>query len=167
MYTAKEQHDVLVDVGTDGLEHIAEFFWRSIRGDPQSANNYWRNRIQPFIKRAWPKAAEFVSDKSSEYLTLMVIELDDAFEDALEFLWPFIKPFPDLSFLLTHINEKELPDQQPKGVFRLLSKVFTEEYQWPSGTFRNVLNRIVQADPLIENELTYRTMNDYLMQRNL
>jgi len=166
LYTAKEQHDALVEVGSNGLEYVAEFFWRSIRGDAQSADNYWRNRIQPFMKRAWPKAAEFVSDKSSEYLALTVIELDNAFEEALEFLWPFIKPFSNLSFLLTHINEKELPDQQPVGIFRLLSKVFTEDYQWPSNIFRNVLNRVIQADPTIENHPNYRAMNNFLLQRN-
>ena len=167
LYTAKEQHDVLVNVGTDGLVYIAEFFWRNISGDSKSANNYWRNRVQPFMKRAWPKAAEFVSDKSSEHFSLMVIELDDTFEEALEFLWPFIKPFSDLSFLLTHLDAKGLPDQQPKAVLRLLSKVFTAEYQWPTEEFRNVLNRIIHADPTIENEPDYRIMNDYLVQRNL
>jgi hypothetical protein len=167
LYTAKEQHDVLVNVGTDGLVYVAEFFWRSISGDSKSANNYWRNRVQPFMKRAWPKAAEFVSDKSSEHFSLMVIELDDTFEEALEFLWPFIKPFSDLSFLLTHLDAKSLPDQQPKAVLRLLSKVFMAEYQWPSKEFRNVVNRIIHADPTIENEPDYRIMNDYLVQRNL
>jgi len=167
LYTAKEQHNVLVNVGTDGLVYVADFFWRSISGHSKSANNYWRNRIQPFMERAWPKAAEFVSDKSSEHFSLMVIELEDTFEEALEFLWPFIKPFSDLSFLLTHLDAKGLPDQQPKAVLRLLSKVFTAGYQWPSKEFRNVLNRIIHADPTIENEPNYRIMNDYLVQRNL
>lgn len=167
LYTAKEQHNVLVNVGTDGLVYITEFFWHSIRVDEKSADNYWRNRVQPFMKRAWPKAAEFVSDKSSEHFSLMAIELDDTFEEALEFLWPFIKPFSDLSFLLTHLDAKGLPDQQPKVVLRLLSKVFTAEYQWPSKEFRNVLNRILHADPTIKNEPDYRIMNDYLVQRNL
>lgn len=167
LYTAKEQHGVLVNLGADGLVYIAKFFWRSISGDAKSANNYWRNRIQPFMKRAWPKAAEFVSDKTSKNLSLMVIELDDAFEEALEVLWPFIKPFSDLSFLLTHLDAKGLPDQQPREVLRLLSKVFTAEDQWPTKTFRNVLNRIIHADPTIENEPDYRIMNDYLVQRSL
>jgi len=133
----------------------------------KSADNYWRNRIQPFIRRAWPKAAEFVSDKTSEHLSLMAIELDDTFEEALEFLRPFIKSFPKLSFLLTHLVAKDLLDKQPRAVFRLLSKVFTDEYQWPTDTFRNVLNRIIQAEPIIENEPDYKIMNDYLVQRNL
>jgi len=167
LYKAQEQRDALVDVGVDGLVDVAELFWRSIGGDAQSADNYWRNRIQPFMKRAWPKVAEFVSDKTSQNLSLTAIELTDAFEEALEFLWPFIKPFPGLGFLLTHLAQKELPDQQPRAVFRLLSKVFSRKYQWPSSTFRTILNRIIQADPTIENEPDFRTMNDYLVQHNL
>jgi hypothetical protein len=167
LYKAQEQHDALVNLGVKGLEHVAEFFWRIIGGDAKSADNYWRNRIQPFMKRAWPKAAEFVSDKTSENLSLMVIELDEAFEEALEYLWPFIKSISNLSFFITHLDAKGLPDQQPESVLRLLDKVFTDEYQWPSKKFRKVLSRIRQAKPAIENEHAYRNMNDYLVQRKL
>lgn len=133
LYKAKEQHDALVAAGIEGLENIAELFWRTVAGDTESVDNYWGNRIRPFMKRAWPKASEFVSDNTAEHLSLMAIALDDAFEDAVDFLWPFIKPFPNISFLLTHLAEKELPEKQPKVVFRLLSKVFMDEYQWPNG----------------------------------
>jgi hypothetical protein len=167
LYTSREQCDALVEAGPEGLVHIAELFWRSISGDPKSADNYWRNRVQPFMERAWPQAAEFVSDNSSEKLALMLIELDDAFESALEYLRPFIRPFSDLSFLLTHLNAKELPDQQPRAVFRLLSRVFTEDFRYPHDTFRNVLNRIVLADESIRDEEAYRTMDNYLIQRGL
>jgi hypothetical protein len=167
LYTQKEQRDALIAVGVEGLKHIAEFFWRSIRGDEKSADNYWKNRIQPFMRKAWPKPAEFVSDKSSENLVLTLIELDDAFEKALEFLLPFIREFPNISFLLKHLDAKDLPDKRPRDVFRLLSTVFTQAYQWPSNKFRNVLNRILQADPSIKNEPAYRTMDDFLLQRNL
>ena len=167
LYKAQEQRDALVGMGNDGLVHIAELFFRTIGGDVKSADNYWRNRIQPFMKRAWPKAAEFVSDKTSEYLSLMAAGLNDAFEEALEFLWPFIKVFPDISFLLTHLAATDLPDQQPRVAFRLIFKVFTNDYQWPSKKFRNILNRIIQAEPIIENEPTYRLIDDYLVQHNL
>jgi hypothetical protein len=113
---------------------------------------------------AWPKASEYISDNTSKYLSLMAIELDDAFEEALEFLWPFIKPFSDLSFLITNLNSKDLPDQQPKTTFRILTKVFKSDYQWPYYKFRDVLNRIVQADPTIIDEPGYRNMNDFLVQ---
>jgi hypothetical protein len=33
------------------------------------------------MKRAWPKAADFVSDETSKHLALMTIELDEAFEE--------------------------------------------------------------------------------------
>jgi hypothetical protein len=167
LYKLKEQRDVLVKIGKDGLGYISEYFWISIREDAKSADNYWRNRIKPLMEGAWPKAAEFISNKTSHYLSLMLIELEDAYEEALEFLLPFFKPFPNISSLLIHLQAKELPDQKPKGVFKLLSTIFTTEYQWPSEKFRKILGRIVEAGPEIKNEPAYRIMNDYLMQRNL
>lgn len=167
LYKPQEQQNALIQSEADGLGYIAEMFWRSIAGDPKSADNYWRNRIQPFMKRAWPKSAQFVSEKISRYLSLVAIELHDAFEEALDFLFPFIIPISDMSYLLTHLVRKELPDKQPAAVFRLLSKLFSENYQWPRESFRQVLNRLTGAEPLIQNEPIYRTMNDYLIRHNI
>jgi hypothetical protein len=167
LYKAQEKHDVLIAMGPDGLVHVAKFFWHSISGDADSADNYWRNRIKPFMRRAWPKAAEFVSDKTSEYLALMATELDEAFGEVLGFIIPLLKPWTDLSSLLTHLDNKSLPDQQPRQVMRLLSAVFTYEDQWPPDIFRNILNRLVKAEQEIANDSAYRVMDDYLVQRDL
>jgi len=165
LYTAKERHDALVNIGKDGLEYVAEFFSDSIRWDPESADNYWRNRIQPFIQRAWPKDKNFVSEKTSASFSLMLIELDEAFKEALDYLSPFIQAFSDLSYLLIELDKKkQLPAKYPKEVFQLLSKVFTAQYQYPTETFRNVLDRIISANPLIKNEPIYGIINDYLIE---
>jgi len=66
--------------------------------------------------------------------------------------------------IMRQLDKKELPDKQPKAVFRLLSKVFSDKNQWISDSFRNVLNRIIQAEPKIKDEPAYRVMDDYLVQ---
>ncbi len=97
----------------------------------------------------------------------MAIELDEAFIEALEFLRPYIKPVSDLSFFLAHLNAKKLPEQQPIEILRLLAMVFTKDQQWPSKKLREVLKRILQAEPSIETDPDYKTINDYLIERNL
>ncbi len=167
LYTRKEQRDALLSLEADGLVHIAEMLMRNIGKDTKTADNYWKNRIQPFIKGAWPKAGEFISEKTSEHLALMLISLDDTFEDAQEFISPFIKPLTSLSRFLTFLKPKKLIETQPKQVFKLLTKLFTQDYQWPVATFREILNKIVEADPSIKEEVQYRRMVDFLIEHNL
>ena len=45
--------------------------------------------------------------------------------------------------------------------------IFTEEAQWPNSRFRDVMDKIVQAEREIENEPGYRKIDDYLMRHNL
>ena len=119
------------------------------------------------MKRAWPKPVEFISEKSSEYLALMAIELNEAFEEAIDFLVPLIRPFEDLYLLLSQLREKSLPDEKPRLVLKLLSNIFTEDYESYDQTFRNILSRLIQAEPAIAEEFTYIRMDRYLTQRDL
>ena len=97
LYKAQEQRDALENFGVDGLSYIAEFFYHTLRQDSTSADNYWQNRIKPFIRRAWPKSSDFISEKTSEYLSLMIIELNNEFEEAFKIIKPYIRPFSDNS----------------------------------------------------------------------
>ncbi|MFP3983861.1 MAG: hypothetical protein ACLFV2_09255 [Desulfurivibrionaceae bacterium] len=171
LYKTKEQQDMLINAGTKGLEHITGLFWRSISRseDSQDADNYWKNRVKPLIKRAWPKSPEFITGKTSKNFSLMLIELDETFPKAFEFLKPFLKPFPDLWFLVNQLDQKNLPQKQPQMVFQLLSKTFSKKLcQWPDNEFRNVLDKIVKKDPSINrDDPSYREMDDFLIQHNL
>jgi hypothetical protein len=167
LYKAQEQHDVLVAMKSEGLVHIAELFWLTLKDDPESADNYWRNRIRPFMKRAWPKAATFISDKASKFLSLMVIELNESFSEGVNSVMPLLRPFDDISFLLHRLKDKQLPDIQSRQVLRLLSAVFVPMDRYPSPDFRNVLNRLVHGDTGIAEERDYKSMNDYLLLRGL
>lgn len=166
LYKGQEQRDAFVDIGVDGLAHVAEFFYHTLRQDPNSADNYWLNRIKPVIKRAWPKSAEFVTTATARYFTLMVMELDNEFEEALKFISPYLRPLTDQSLVFSNLNSKELPDTKPEQVFLLIEKIFSEGAQWPSDNFRKVMNRIGEANPDLLGEATFRRIDDYLMRHN-
>jgi hypothetical protein len=167
LYKAQEQHDVLAEMKSEGLAHIAELFWLTLKDDPESADNYWRNRIRPFMKKAWPKAATFISEKTSSYLSLMAIELNESFSECVDSIMPLLQPLDNLSFLLGRLKDKRLPDTQPRQVLRLLSAVFVSTDRYPFPDFRDVLNRLVQGDAGIAEERDYKRMNDYLLLHRL
>jgi hypothetical protein len=167
LYTASEQRDIMSSAGPSGLIVVAKFLSYDISSDPQSADNYWSNRIQPFIKKAWPKGRKFITEESSKYLSLILVELDNTFEKGFDFLNSFIKPFEGFSSLISKINEKKLPDIYPKAVFNLLTFGFQENKinYIDIVKFRNVLERIIKADSSIQSETYYKIFNDYIIMR--
>jgi hypothetical protein len=119
------------------------------------------------MKRAWPKSIEFASGKASEYLALMIIELDEEFEQALEFILPLLIPHTDHSYLFHHLEEKSIVENKPHEVLRLLSKIFTTEYEWPPDELRGIMNKLAQSDQAISDTPDYTTINNYLIQHSL
>ncbi len=170
LFKLNEQRDALKKMGPDDLIPVSRFLGNLVSDDIESSDEYWRNRIQPFMRKAWPKSANFVLDETSKNLILAVIQLDKAFAEAVDFIiqTSLLKPISDLSVLIHRMDEdNDLPDTQTKVVLRLLGTVFTEEYQWPTRKFRELLNRMVTAAPEIVNEQSYKRMDNFLTERGL
>ncbi len=166
LYKAREKYNSLVEAGVKNLAFIADLFWDTVKEDIKSADDYWRNRIYPFMKSAWPKSAEFVSDKISYYFSLMLSELDDAFVEALDYLEPQIKPFANITLIIMKLCDGDLPEKHPESVFKLISLIFTTNYEWPSDSFRELLDRLTSSDPSIKEEFSYRIIDEYLTNKN-
>lgn len=167
LYKTPEKQLGLESIGVAGLECISEFLYRTLRQDAESADNYWKNRIKPLLISAWPKPAQYVTEKTSKHFALMVIELQNEFDSALEFLRPFIKTFPDISRIVNTLIDKKITETNPNGAFRLLKKIFSMESQlYPEEKLRKVMNQIVKAEPDILNDPVYRHIDDYLVRHD-
>ena len=125
------------------------------------------NRLQPFIKKAWPKSADFILEKTVQNLVLIVIELDQAFAEAVDFIEPLLKPIPELSHLAYRIEGKNLPETQTKDVLKLLGIIFSDQYQYPTEKFRELLDKMVNAEPEIRNDPDYHRLSDFLTEKGL
>jgi hypothetical protein len=167
LYSAEEQRHIMASIGIQGLIDISELLWRSVTGEQENSDDYWLNRIKPFIMRAWPRVAALVDQKISANFALMSIHLDESFSDALTVIKPYLVPVDDLSFLLHKLNNSQLLTEQPATVFELLSMIFSKNYKWPDKSLRQILNIILEASPKIREYPMYREIDEFLIQKDL
>jgi hypothetical protein len=167
VFKVSEMQDALFSMGNDGLAHVADYLWKSVSADPKSSDSYWNYRIQPFMKKAWPRSSDFLNEKISEKLALMAIELDESFCDSVAFLQSMLKRFDDLSFFINNLERKELAEKFPLCVLNLLAFIFTDEYLWPRNDFRKILNRLIQANPQLREDVRYKAIDEFLLQHGL
>ncbi len=165
LFTAAQQHKALVSIGAAGLQNIATFLARTLRGEEVDADTYWEEKLRPFIRRAWPKEVELISSKSSENLALMVVELNNSFTEAVELVIPIVRSCTDLARLTRRLVETHLPETFPSQVLALLSAVIGRDYQRPVDSIRTVVNRILVAQPNLEDDPRYRLLEDFLLER--
>ena len=164
VFTAEQQRQFLRDIGTSGRVKIADYLSRSFPEKPDERDAYWTNRIEPFIKHAWPKEASTVDAKTSSQFAMVCIQTNQAFPNAVEELKSSLFPFSDLGYFLISFELTNLPDEFPEDSILLLSMVFSDQYQCVDETLRKILNRIIESCPMIEDRSDYKTMDAFLIE---
>lgn len=167
LFNSREKQEAMSGFGNEGLTEISDFLWSSVRGEQENNKEYWKNRIKPFIKVAWPKTLTDLSSDVSENLALMCISLKESFVESVDTVKHFLVPFDFMSTFLTSLAKTDLPENYPEKTFELLSLVFSNHYQYPDDSFREILNRLVESHPDIQNMPKYREMNDFLIRSGI
>jgi SIR2-like protein len=165
LYTATQQHQALVSIGASGLKNVAAFLSRSVRGDEVDADNYWKEKLEPFIRRAWPKEVALISTATSRNLVLIVIELDQQFEHSIEIVVPIVRSFPDQAQPMNRLVQTQLPEKYPAQVLDLLDAVVSREFQRPAEPLRQILDRLVAAMPELRGDPRYSRLENILLAR--
>ena len=165
VFATEKQKQVLLDIGTSGRVEIANYLSRSFPNKPDERDAYWTNRIKPFIKHAWPKEAIAVDTKTSSQFAMVCIQTNQAFPDAVEEFKSLLCPFSDLMYFLSSFESTNLPDAFPEDSFKLLTMVFDDKYEWPDDTLREILNRIIERCPMIEDRSEYKNMDAFLIEK--
>ena len=74
----------------EGLSYLAVRLVIALDGAGQRRDEFWRNRIFPFLKSSWPKATDRLSSSISESFAELSIAAGDAFPEALTWLSPWL-----------------------------------------------------------------------------
>jgi len=164
-----EKTELLRKVGHEGRREIVSVFLQSFQGNGKKEKNelFWSNHLKPLFKWVWPKDATSIDEITSQYLTLLAVKTGGKFPEAIDIFQQIIGPFSELRSFITALNNSSLPQNYPKEVIRLFEMVFTEQYQYPTENFRKVLNRIIEANPALAKNETYRRIDYFLQGKNL
>ncbi len=76
---------------SEGLGYVADSLGRALSGAGEQRDEYWYNRIVPFLDTIWPRSIEIVSPEIIESLALLCVSSGDAFPEATEKLKPWLQ----------------------------------------------------------------------------
>lgn len=165
LYTATQKHEALMATGADGLQNVAGFLASTVRDEEVDADSYWKEKVRPFIRRAWPKEVELISPKSSQNLALLAAELNECFAEAVELIVPIVRPFSELTRSMNKLTQTRLPEEYPIQVLDLLYAVVSPEFQRPTETVRQILDRLLAVLPELQDDPRFRSLENLLLER--
>lgn len=149
----------------DGLQRAAEVLDQAMEGAGAQRLEYWRNRIQPYLKQVWPKSRDLICPAIAESLGRLCITAGDAFSDAWNELqyWLIQVQHPD--FLVNSLYAAGLCAQFPEASLAFLTAIVGDTPEWPPSDLGKCLDAIRDAQPTLESDPRYKNFREYLRSR--
>lgn len=130
---------------------------RWMHNDEAGAEEAWEKMVAPFFDRVWPKERRFVDDAHNRDLMALAVGSGKRFPDALAKLRPYFSPYARERASVHPIKQSKAPEAYPHQVLDLLWLIFG-----PTGgssyDMAEILDRVVAADPLIEIDRRYQSL---------
>ena len=164
-YTEDEFRCAIGALPQEGLEESAQALYQALEGAADQREDYWKNRVQPFWQKLWPKSRELATPRISESLIRLVIAARNEFPAALAAVQDWLQPIEHPSFIVNLLHTSSLCKQFPSEALRLLNTIITDQ-RWSPPKLEQCLDEIVQESDQTRNDPRYLKLKEYLRKRN-
>ena len=156
-YTVEEFRSAIGKLPPEGLEESAQALNQALKGASDQCEEYWRNRVRPFIQNIWPKSKERITPRIAEHFALLCIAARNEFPNALSILGDWLIPANEMSIVVSVLQQSGLCSHFPIDALLLLSKIIADQC-WLPQEFGQCLDEIRQLDPSVNQDRNYQRL---------
>jgi hypothetical protein len=159
LFTRDELVRALAALPQAGLDHAATLLARSVRnaGDPAA---YWRNRVQPFIRAAWPKDASRHSQGISTAFAKLCIWAEGQIADAFSELGAWLTPVQHPGSIYHQASEGALGVHHPREILALLNVVTKNDATWVADELKTCLDQIRKGEERLTATVEFKRLEE-------
>jgi len=165
-YEPEEFRDAIGALPQEGLGESARALVQALEGAGEQREEYWRNRIQPFWQRIWPKSRELASKAISETLARLSIAARGEFPSALSVVLNWLQPIEHPYYVVRLLQESEQGARFPEDSLQLLNAIIDDQPLAPE-ELALCLGAIADADPTLEKDSRYVRLVEYSRRRGI
>ena len=152
----------------DGLGYAAQELARVTEGTTvdERLDNYWTNRVAPYLHEIWPKKQEKISPEVTNNLGRVCIATQEAFPEAFELLKPWLQPTADSTQdcdfhhdnLVQQLNKTEICSKFPEQALNFLDLVTPKQPYWIPKELKACLKAIQTSKPELEKNTKHQRL---------
>jgi SIR2-like domain len=157
-YTEADFRSAIEALPIKGLEDSVRALLNALKGAGEQREQYWQNRIQPFLHKIWPKSLEKMSTPIAENMARLAIAADNKFPEVLKVVFHLLQPF-DPHHILYLLNKSDLCSRFPQDVLTLLDRIIDNPF-WSRPELSECLDRIARACPDSQTDRRYRRLQE-------
>jgi len=148
----------------EGLQEVAQALTQALEGAGEQREDYWKNRVQVFWQRIWPKSRDMASSSIAESLTRLSIAAGNEFPSALAAVGDWLRPIEHPDYVVHLLHESGLSARFPETALRLLVAILTDQ-SWAPRELGQCLHAIAQAMPVLQQDHRHQKLSEYARRR--
>lgn len=154
----------------EALAWVVSYLEQQDANDPGSdagrgPDQLWEERVAPWLKRVWPPEAVMRASATSEQFALAAIATDEAFDDAVATVRPYLTP-SNAFYVLWKLDDSDHPDVHAQASLQLIdAAVAPDAPRFGDDHVRNILHRIGVVGEGIRDNHVYRRWHE-LVERH-
>jgi len=165
-YTPEDFQVAIGVLPQDGLQEVAQALSQAIEGAGEKREVYWKNRIQLFWQRVWPKSRDLASDRIAESLARLCIAAGGEFPSALSTIVDWLRPIDHPFYVVHRLHESGLCSRFPEAALRLLDALLIDQ-TWVPDELGQCLDAIVRSMAELRQDHRYQRLVEYARQHGV
>ena len=159
-YTSDDFQAAIGALPQEGLQEVARALSQALEGAGEKREDYWKNRVQLFWQRVWPKSRDLASNSIAESLGRLCIAAGGEFPSALATVVDWLRPIEHPHYVVHRLHESGLCARFPKAALRLLDAVLTDQ-RWAPRELGQCLDAVAQAMPDLRQDHRFQRLAEY------
>jgi len=160
-YAVEEFRTAFEALPNGGLEESAQSLYQALEGAADQREAYWRNRVQPFWQRIWPKSRDLATPGIATALAQLTIAARGEFPAALDAVRAWLRPIDHVDLVVQQLYESDVCEMFPSEALSLLGAVIGDQ-PWFLGKLGKCLDKIVQAAPQLAQDAKLQKLREYV-----
>lgn len=160
IFTTEELTTATGCLPVEGLERTAQTLITAFDSVPDNRNEYWYNRLLPYIHDVWPKNRDLITPIISESFALLCLAADELFPEALRELKYWIKSLQNPNILFISMHDGKICTKFPEESLGFLDAVVSNDVFWLSEDFQKCLVAIEKKNQQLTSDPRFVRLTD-------
>ena len=154
-FTDQELTDALHALPADGLKSSAQALVHSLDSSGDQREEYWRNRVLPFLHKIWPKSNDLMTPAISESIARLCIAAHNSFPEALHELKHWFQPVQHASYLVHTLHLSKLCERYPEETLNFLNSIISDESERLPRDLQQCLEQIQNVNDQLTSDARF------------
>ena len=167
LFTESELIDATYHLPLEGLQRSSLTLVKAIEGAGEQKDEYWRNRVLPYIKKIWPHDERWIDPTISKNFCDLCLVAENEFPSALQELQAWLKPVSSAGLIIRDLKKTDVCRRFPEDALKFLDVIIDNDVWILTEELKNCLDEIKSAKPPLAEDHRFKKLMKIYQKKHI